>query len=577
MTQPDTTRRTATVWLIGIASLGLGLRLWGSSFGLPAVYNPDEAAIMTRALAFGTGDLNPHNFLYPTLYFYVLFAWEGLTFVVLRAAGVYASLAEFTTAFFVDPSWIYLTGRWLSALCGALTVVATYRLGSRLLTRTTGLIAAAVLAVSPIAVRDAHYVKHDVPVTLLIVLTHVALAGLVMSPSARRAPRRWIVAGGLAGLAISTHYYAVFVAIPLLFVAWRAAPQPTPRSRIGHVWILGLCAAAAFAATSPFVILEPATAYRDIVANRQIVMDRAMAPTGLFPSMGPYLQLLIAEGLTTWGTVAAMLGGVVLVGSGLRASVLALSFPVAFMLFIANTVPASRYLNPVLPFFALGAGAGLTWVCRRLPTGRVDPTIPVTLVLCALAAWTSANAGTFFKQADTRALALQHIERTVPAGSTILVQPYGVPVRPSRQSLVEALRLHVGSEARASVKFQKMLALDPYPAPAYRVLYLGRGGLDPDKIYVDPANLGQAGLDPLRALGVEYVVLRRYNADAPRDLEALRERLDREAHRVASFSPVRDEFAELADVVPPFLHNTDARLDARLARPGPALDIWRLN
>ena len=50
---------------------------------------------MNRALAFGTGDLNPHNFLYPTLYFYVLFAWEGLFVLAGRAAGVFESLAAF--------------------------------------------------------------------------------------------------------------------------------------------------------------------------------------------------------------------------------------------------------------------------------------------------------------------------------------------------------------------------------------------------------------------------------------------------------------------------------------------------
>ena len=135
MTAHEPSRRAATGALIVIASAGLWLRGWGASFGLPAVYNPDEVAIMTRALAFGTGDLNPHNFLYPSLYFYVLFLWESLTFAALRTAGVYGSLAEFTRAFFVDPSWIYLSGRWLSALCGTLTLVATYRLGSRLANR----------------------------------------------------------------------------------------------------------------------------------------------------------------------------------------------------------------------------------------------------------------------------------------------------------------------------------------------------------------------------------------------------------------------------------------------------------
>ena len=64
--------------LVAIGALALVFRLIGLQFGLPAVYNPDEVAIMSRALAMGKGSLNPHNFLYPTFFFYVLFAWVSV-------------------------------------------------------------------------------------------------------------------------------------------------------------------------------------------------------------------------------------------------------------------------------------------------------------------------------------------------------------------------------------------------------------------------------------------------------------------------------------------------------------------
>ena len=61
---------------------------------------------------------------------------------------------------------------------------------------------------------------------------------------------------------------------------------------------------------------------------------------------------------------------------------------------------------------------------------------------------------------------------------------------PSREGLTEALTRNLGSAEAASTKFQLQLALDPYPSPAYRLIYLGRGGLDAEKIYVDPAAAG---------------------------------------------------------------------------------------
>jgi hypothetical protein len=88
--------------LIVVCAGALALRLIGLRYGLPAVYNPDEIAIMSRALAFAKGDLNPHNFLYPTFYFYVLFAWEGLTALWSVATGAVASFSAFQQEFFLD-------------------------------------------------------------------------------------------------------------------------------------------------------------------------------------------------------------------------------------------------------------------------------------------------------------------------------------------------------------------------------------------------------------------------------------------------------------------------------------------
>ena len=75
---------------------------------------------MSRALAFAKGDLNPHNFLYPTFYFYALFMWEGLTAVWSVVTGAVASFGV-SAEFFVDPTRVFVAGRLLTALCGTAT------------------------------------------------------------------------------------------------------------------------------------------------------------------------------------------------------------------------------------------------------------------------------------------------------------------------------------------------------------------------------------------------------------------------------------------------------------------------
>ena len=258
-------------------------------------------------------------------------------------------------------------------------------------------------------------------------------------------------------------------------------------------------------------------------------------------------------------------------------AVLLLAFPVPFFVFISNTVPASRYLNPVLPFVAVFAAWALTSIAVQL---RLRPWMFWLLVAgCVVPSTVASLRGDlFFRQPDTRTVARDYIEKQIPAGSTILVQPYSTPLTQSRSALVEALTRHVGSPEAASTKFQLQLSLDPYPAPAYRLIYLGRGGLDVDRIYVDPSELGgNPGLTTLRRLGVAFVVFKRYNR-LDQEMLPFVEALEREARRIAVFSPYRPgvtgfERARIA----PFLHNTDTRIDDALERPGPPLEIWQLN
>jgi hypothetical protein len=563
-------------WRIALALLACAaaaLRLPGLAYGLPAVYNPDEIAILNRALALGTGTLNPGNFVYPSFYFYVLVLWEGVSFLAGLSAGVFSSIADFQRAYFVDASWHYLAGRVLTLLCGVATVLLTARLGALLYDRTVGLLAAGFLAVAPFAVRDAHYIKHDVPVTVLVLLTITAAAVLVVRHGRRQSVAAWIAAGGLAGLAASTHYYAVFAAAAVGGAALAGAPaEPWPR-RVRHALIAGASAVAFFAAGSPFIVLDPHRAWSDITANRAIVMDRAVADTGTFGSAERYAEMLALDAVGWPVFVLALVGIGVAMTRDWRRALVWLAFPAIFLAFLANTVPAGRYLNPVLPAVALAAGCAV----RRLTASVPRPAAAAALLGVAAALPGLADSirlGQFFRQPDTRTLAARFIEREVAAGAGILVQPYSVALRPSRDSLVRALRVHLGSETLASPRFKGQLALTPYPAPAYDILWLGDGGLDQDKIYVSSSEFANGrGLTPLRARGIDYVVLNQSRGTNPTFL-ALEQALEADAALVARFIPWRDGRLEEAPL--PFLHNTDRTIDPSLERPGPAVEIWRV-
>ena len=563
--------------LVALAAVALGLRLLGLQYGLPAVYNMDESAIMRHALSFARGTLEPRNYLYPSFYLYVLFAWVGAYLGIVWLTGGVSSLTALKQMFFTHPTGIYTAGRTLTAICGTLGVLAVYKLGQRLFDARVGLTAAIFLAVAPLAVRDSHYVKHDIPVTLLIVLAYVAITRIwPCLPPEGRSRNDVIIAGAACGVAFSTHYYSIFLSLPLVWAIvqrWRPAGWTIV---LRQVFTAGLVSAVVFFLLSPFILVEPVEAWRDMTANREIVVDRAFNQ-GAFSPAARYLEILWTDSLGRAIVAAGMAGvGWMLVTAPSRA-VLLLLCPVTFFAFISNTVPASRYLNPVLPFVALFAA----WTLGRLADFWRGPAAAYWIAVALLAvspAIESVRSDLFFRTDDTRRLAERIVHTRIPAGSSVLIQPYSVSLMQSRDGLVEALRQKVGGEQNASTLFQIQLSLDPYPSPSYRLFWLGRGGLDEDKIYVDPAELAGADpLGPLRRLGVTYVILKRYNQLDP-ELRPLKAALARHGRLIAEVSPYRAGVSDADRArIDPFLHNTDTRIDAALERPGPPLEIWQLD
>jgi hypothetical protein len=76
---------------------------------------------------------------------------------------------------------------------------------------------------------------------------------------------------------------------------------------------------------------------------------------------------------------------------------------------------------------------------------------------------------------------------------------------------------------------------------------------------------------------VDYVVLKRYNVENPA-LVPLESALRQQAKLVATVSPYRaDASAEERAATAPFLHNTAARIQPALERPGPIVDVWQIN
>src|SRR5215203_693669 len=151
---------TPAQWLRIIVAAGAVLRLFPFWFGLPYPYaRPDEAVSVSRAMDILAGDLNPHFFHWPSLTFYLL-------------ALVYGAVRLIRRVLFLDPTFSAATAIMLGRICvgvaGTATIAVIFTLTRRVADKTTGLLAAACLAVAMLHVRDSHFAMTDVLMTFLL-------------------------------------------------------------------------------------------------------------------------------------------------------------------------------------------------------------------------------------------------------------------------------------------------------------------------------------------------------------------------------------------------------------------------
>jgi 4-amino-4-deoxy-L-arabinose transferase-like glycosyltransferase len=368
------TDRLALLALAGVLLVAGTLRVVGSGYGLPyPLLNPDEASIVPRAWAVvHGGGLDPGWYDYPSL------------------------LMELVAPFqapFDDPS--YGAARAVAVAIGLLGVAAAWWLGRRAYGNAAGLVGAAAVAVATSHVAYSRMAVTDVLLTLgVTVALALAVAGKLE------------LAGLAAGLAASAKYPGVVLVVPLLVAGW------------GHWRRLAVAAGlsfAAFALTSPFVLLNVDDAWDDISRVQRLARagwlgfeDEPATPLAfldrLWEALGPFLVLALA------GIVLAVL-------RRRRADLVLVSFAISYWLYLMPLeAHFDRYVLPLVPVLGVLAGS-------------LRAAVPVALVLLAVPlAWAIGDTAEL-TETDARLRADAWIAANVPRGERIAADPSTLPLR----------------------------------------------------------------------------------------------------------------------------------------------------
>lgn len=509
-----TNRQISPTFLLAlILVLGFVLRATSISFGLPHLYHADEPIVVKHALAFGSGDLNPHFFKIPPLVSYLLFLVYGIFYLAGRLLGTFASPADLEFLFYSDPTLFYLFGRFIfGAFLGTLNIYVLYRLVLRYFDRTRALLAALFLSVCFLHVRDSHYIYADIP--LLVVMT-AAMAHFLKEAQSWK----WHCVSGLwIGLAAAIKYNGAALVIPY-FVSVLLSREKA-RGFYG-ILMAGLFTLFGFIVFNPFALLDSMTFASEIQAQ-------SLANTGtdwLF-----HFQHSLAGGLTPvlFACAVAGLAGV-LARSEWKRLVLASFAAGYYLILIFASQPYDRYVLPVLPFLCFFAADFLAHLLNR---AGIYKTFGLVLLYCALVPnlmkvhqWNRVMG-----EEDTRTQSLKWIEAHVPSGAAIAMEiEFYMPRLISSREQLETKKADALSQRRLDFEIQKaergpsydLYALSDIPEESLAFTF--------QKLKVPYR------LETLRALGIEYVIINRLWENDIHD--SFYAELHAAAEKVAVFNP----------------------------------------
>lgn len=525
--------------------VAVALRLWGIHYGLPWLfYFHDEPQIVLRALRFGTGDLNPHFFLWPaTLLLDLAFLAYVALFAVGRLAGWWTGAADFGAAYFRDPTAFYLLPRLQSVAFGTWTVWLAWELGAAAYAAPVGIAAAAGLAVNAL---HAHYSHLAHPVTAMTAFTTLGLLAAVRVAAGGRPRDLWLGAVATA-LGTACQYHAALLGAPLLVAVLRRASMESGAER--RRWITrGLAAAALagalFLVISPYVLLDYRTFRGDLAwMSAKTTGELTHATRGLLAGFVAFVRECLIPSLGMPLTLAASAGALVALWRRRAADLVLLAFVAAYLLVASRAaILNDRYGIPlVVPALLLTARA----LTEALTALRLDArarswAVPVvTVLLCAPLLFTLVEMDCTMTRDDTRVEAKRWFESHVPPDARVVIDmqrfwnsgsPPLAENRERTQERLEEIRRGVSGAGHGAAYTQYYEFLLGHPrSPAY---------------YLRSTNMGLA-TEPLaqyRREGFGWAIV---NEDAARETRARGDptgyytALDREGTLVAEFRPER--------------------------------------
>jgi hypothetical protein len=394
--------------LLALLAGACALRVWGLTYGLPHPQaRPDEDILLGLLFGFDGGDPNPRWFIYPTFFLYLLYGYVKIVVVAGHALGLASWPMGLADLARVDPASLSLIARSFSVVVGTVNVAAVFALGRAVWNVRAGLIAAFILAVAFLPVRESHTFKPDAALALFNTVALLACARLERLGSVRAA----VVAGLACGLAIGIKW-GVPMLVPLVLSAVRPGWLGARRRLLAGTTVAIVTAVC----TSPYMVLDWRNFMGWVAYSRMVLQYGGVVGGGFRYHAEQSMVLahgwpftLFAAGALVWNARRLLPLTGFIVASVVQLGLAAITY--------------TRYATPILPaIYVVVAVAVERLTARRFPAMlRPVVTAGVLVLLLSRSVSSSLRFDAAAARPDTRLLARQWLEAHVPPGTTLLV------------------------------------------------------------------------------------------------------------------------------------------------------------
>ncbi len=412
-----------------------------------------------------TGSYDFMNYEYGGVYFYVL----AIAFILM----IFRSISHFWHRDISEiPEVAYYTaGRMITAFLSLAIVACTYGIARKYFGKIPAIAASFILTFSALSFTVAHEVRLDFALALWILLAHWFFLRMLDEPSTLN----YAVAGIFCGLAMGTKYTVVTIFIPFLIT------HALSKKGKWFDWnlLLGLfCGLAIYILTNLYALIHLNTflirlsiaVYHNLnPLHWSHTSNRAFEYTIILIREGIGLAALITALITLprifsrpgFAEVARTPRGPALRWQGAKAGPQIVyyffrTFPLLHLLFLGSYPSGfARYIIPILPLLAILAGEGVRiiveWIkikAKMEPRTNKFVATAVLALLVVYPAWSAYRYYAELAKALSPKEVITWIQKNIPEGSTILIDPTG-PVVPSNHYKVTSLNYAQFKETRS--------------------------------------------------------------------------------------------------------------------------------